>query len=124
MKVLSISLSRLDEWIPGLGRTLTEVNHALRNINRGKMDFLPYSNSIDTLEWYMEARLIPQGQNLPPAVGHWQIHILQGENKPDIILQGKSRREDERGLLVFHCEKTSWEDIASNWSDTDEDSGE
>ncbi len=122
MEVLNISLSRLDEWIPGLAETLIEVNRALRNINRGKMDFLPYCNSIDTLEWYMEARLTPQGSNLPPTVGHWQIHIVQDGNKPDIILQGKSRAQDERGLLLFHCEGTPWQDAASKWPESGEGS--
>ncbi|MCL4493755.1 MAG: hypothetical protein M1294_02970 [Firmicutes bacterium] len=121
MKVLGISLLRLDEWIPGISQTLIEVNQALRNINRGKMDFLPYSKPIGSLEWYMEALLTPQGSNLPPAVGHWQIRIAQSENMPDIVLQGKSRAQDERGRLLFHCEGTHWQTLASKWPDTEDE---
>lgn len=119
MKLLAISLFRLDEWIPQFSGILTSVNKALRNINRGHMDFLPYSSEIEPFEWYMEAQLTPQGPDRAPSVGHWQIRIRHDNGMPDIILQGKSRDNEERGLLAFHCTDTTWENLAALWPERD-----
>ncbi|WP_197648381.1 hypothetical protein [Sulfobacillus thermosulfidooxidans] len=118
MKTLSVSLFRLDEWVPGFSEILIAVNQSLRNINRGKMDFLPYSKTIESFEWFMEALLTPQGENRPPAVGHWQIRITHCHDLPDILLQGKSRNNEERGLLVFYCPDSPWQVQALQWPET------
>ncbi|WP_207654652.1 hypothetical protein [Sulfobacillus sp. hq2] len=97
------ALSFLDQWYPGMGKTLIEVNAALRNINRGKMDFLPYTQPTENFTWYMEAVLTPQGENNPPAIGHWQLRLRATDDTFDIVLQGKSQEGNERGLIIFRA---------------------
>ncbi len=104
----AIPLSLLDLQYAGLTNILSAVNKALRNINRGKMDFLPYSVPVPPFAWYMEALLTPQGENRPPAIGHWQLRLVSSEDG-EILLQGKSQGDEEQGTVIFHCSGSTWE---------------
>lgn len=102
MTTYPVALSYLETWYPGLPAILIPVNQALRNINRGKMDYLPYSQATPGFSWYMEALLTPQGESKPPAIGHWQLR-LSSPDGAEIVLQGKSQEREERGMVIFRC---------------------
>jgi hypothetical protein len=104
----AIALSLLNDRYPDLTAILDPVNKALRNINRGKMDYLPYSTPVPPFKWYMEALLTPQGENRPPAIGHWQLRLVSDQDG-EILLQGKVQGEEEQGILIFHCPSSAWE---------------
>jgi hypothetical protein len=93
-------LASLDQWFPGQTEWLSELNRALRNINFGKMDHLPYYEPLDDYRLAMRADLIPQGAAKPPAIGHWQIEVTRQGLPFRLLLQGKSRGNDELGELV------------------------
>lgn len=91
---------------PGLEDQLEAINAALRNINLGKMDYLPYEAVIEGYEFYMRAELIPQGSTRPPAMGHWQIEVVP-DNKPyRLFLQGKIRGTEPMAELVEWVQST------------------
>lgn len=85
---------------PGLKNRLESINAALRNINLGKMDYLPYEEIIEGYHLYMRAELVPQGSGRPPAMGHWQIEVVPDQKPYRLLLQGKIRGTEPMAELV------------------------
>lgn len=83
------------------------INDALRNINLGKMDYLPYESVIEGYQFFMRAELIPQGSTRPPAMGHWQIEIVPEHQIHRLFLQGKIKGTDHMAELVEWIETPS-----------------
>ncbi|MEB3102976.1 hypothetical protein [Ferviditalea candida] len=75
-----LPLSRIAPWFDDRLDFLMEINDALRNINFGRMDHLPYYETIEGYRLFMTAELAPQGPGKPPSVGHWQL-VIQRENQ-------------------------------------------
>ncbi len=96
----SIALKEVLPLFPGLENRLEPINDALRNINRGKMDYLPYEMVIEGYQLFMRAELIPQGSTRPPAMGHWQIEIVPAHESHRLLLQGKIRGTEHMAELV------------------------
>lgn len=106
-------LPKIAPLIPEFASLLPAINQALRNVNLGKMDYLPYFYEIAGYTVSMTAILTPEGENRPPAVGHWQLFITPANRPYQVVLSGKaSRVGGERGEVVFWCpdtpEETAW----------------
>ena len=96
----TILLSRAAELFPGLADMLSPINEALRRINMGRMEFLPYDHPVAGYRVHMRAELTPQGPNRPPQVGHWQLEIQRDDAPHVLYLQGKAGADGELGELV------------------------
>jgi hypothetical protein len=99
-----VPVSDCAELFPELQELLPAVNQALRNINRGKMDFLPYYAPVAGYALSMRADLIPQGSGKPPAMGRWQIEVTKHDASYRLLLGGKADRDTELAELIFLCE--------------------
>lgn len=100
MKSQSILLSRAGDLFPGLADILAPINEALRRINMGQGEFLPYDHPVAGYQVHMRAELTPQGPNRPPQVGHWQLEIQRDDAPHVLYLQGKAGADGELGELV------------------------
>ncbi len=99
-----IPLDACSELFPELAQELPGINQALRNINFGKMDFLPYENAVPGYQLAMRADLRPQGDGKPPAMGHWQIEVIRDDAPYRLYLQGKAKAGQELAEIVVMCE--------------------
>lgn len=91
---------------------ILEYNDALRNINRGKADFVPYYEEIPGYALVMTAELRPRGTGKPPAVGLWQLAIRKREAPYELLLQGMVLKGIAYGTLALFCEsETLWTEI-------------
>lgn len=97
----SILLSQAGELFPAMAEMLAPINEALRRINMGRMEFLPYDHPVSGYQVHMRAELTPQGPDRPPQVGHWQLEIQRDDAPYVLYLHGKTGAEGELGELVF-----------------------
>ncbi len=95
--------------LPELNESLDLINQALRNINMGKMDHLPYYAAVPGIHVLMQAELSPQGDKRPPAVGHWQLLIAKDGAPYHVCLHGKVKGAAERAEVIFVCPDTPQE---------------
>lgn len=93
---------------------ISEINSALRNVNLGKMDYLPYEAEVPGYTLSMSAILTPEGTKRAPAVGHWELHITPDLRPFEIILRGKSNQGQERADIGFWCPNSPEEDIVKS----------
>lgn len=100
----TVILSQAGEFFPRMAHLLPSLNEALRNINFGKMDHLPFYDEVSGYQVAMRAPLLPQGTERPPAIGHWQVEISRDDKPWVLLLQGKSQSGEETGRLVFLCD--------------------
>lgn len=103
---LSVPLARVEALYPGLADRLAPINQALRSINFGHVDFLPFDTPAPGYHVHMRAELTPQGEGRPPQVGHWQIEISRDDSDHALYLQGKNGAAGELGEIVFRCGAT------------------
>lgn len=103
-------LNEVAHLFPDLEPLLPRLNQALRNINFGKMDHLPYYDPIPGYRLAMRADLIPQGGTRPPAIGHWQVEVIRDGYAYVLRLQGKSDRDQEIGELLDPCRQSAGND--------------
>ena len=103
---LAVGLARAAPLYPALADRLGPINEALRRINVGRMDFLPYDQEVPGYHVHMRAELTPQGPGRPPQIGHWQIEIARDGADHVLYLQGKSGAAGELGEIVFLCGPT------------------
>ncbi|MDA8194328.1 MAG: hypothetical protein M0Z53_10070 [Thermaerobacter sp.] len=96
-------LDDLTRLLPDIEELLAPLNQALRNINYGKMDHLPYYHAVAGYQFAMRADLEPQGDRRPPAIGRWQLEISREGSAYRIFLQGKTKGQSEIGDVVFLC---------------------
>lgn len=96
-----VNLADCNAFFPELASVLPEINRALRNINLGKMDYLPYDQAVDGYHLGIHSELIPQGPGKPPAMGHWQLEVHHDVKPYYLVLQGKRDHEDELGEIVW-----------------------
>lgn len=96
-------IDALLELFPDMAEQLPHINKALRNINFGKMDYLPYDQPIDGYQLAMRAEIVPQGPSKPPSMGHWQIEVSRNEKTYRLLLQGKADKGQELAEIVFLC---------------------
>ncbi len=99
----SVPVGACDRLFPELVQLLPEINKALRNINFGRMDYLPYDEPIAGYELAMRSELKPQGPGKPPSMGHWQLEVIRQDHPYRLILQGKADQGTELAELVFLC---------------------
>ena len=99
----NVDIASCAKLFPDMAELLPEINKALRNINFGKMDFLPYETPIDGYQLAMRSEIVPQGPGKPPAMGHWQIEISRQGYPYLLMLQGKAGKGTEFAELVFPC---------------------
>ena len=112
-----VDMETAKNLVPELGEFLDLTNQALRNINMGKMDHLPYYQAVPKVQVLMQAELSPQGAGRPPAVGHWQLLITK-ENKPfQICLHGKIKGSTERAEVIFVCPNSEEESSVARESE-------
>jgi hypothetical protein len=91
------------DLFPDLADRLPSINQALRNINLGKMDYLPYEESQPGYGLSMRTDLIPQGAGRPPAMGKWQLEVVREDTSYRLLLQGKAQEGEEWAEIVFPC---------------------
>ncbi len=104
---VSTTLARAGKLYPDLAPLLSPMNEAIRRINFGQMDILPYPEAVPGYSLYMRAELIPDGAGRPPQVGHWQIEMAREGHPYVLYLQGKHRGEEETGEMEFRCGPTA-----------------
>lgn len=97
------TVKELGRLFPEMQGLLPEINRALRQINFGKMEWLPYDKEISGYHLHMRAALSPQGEGRPPAVGHWQLEVSRDDRSYVLLLQGKVSGQSELGTLVSPC---------------------
>ncbi len=95
-----VPLSQVATLFPAMADQLPAINEALRRINMGRMEFLPYENPITGYELHMRAKLTPQGEGRPPQVGHWQLEVA-GPEPCVLYLHGKVGEGGELGELAW-----------------------
>lgn len=96
-----LPLSQVARWFPAMAEQLPAINEALRRINMGRMEFLPYESPLAGYELHMRAKLTPQGADRPPQVGHWQLEVT-GPAAPCVLyLHGKVGEGGELGELAW-----------------------
>ncbi len=105
-KRFQVPLSAAARWFENRLDFLAGINEALRNINRGKNDHLPYYESIPGYSLVMTSELKPRGDNKPPAVGKWQLTVRREDQNIELALQGLVRDGQSFGDLVLRCEDT------------------
>lgn len=91
------------DLFPALSSRLHEINRALRNINFGKMDYLPYEEAVPGYDLSMRTDLIPQGAGKPPSMGHWQLEVSRQDAECILVLQGKAQNDQELAEIVYPC---------------------
>lgn len=99
-----LPLSECLSFFPALANQLPAINQALRNINLGKMDYLPYDHATPGYELAMRSDMIPQGPGKPPSMGHWQIEVSREDTSYRLLLQGKAQQGQELAEILFLCE--------------------
>ncbi len=99
----TVPLNDCVDLFPLLANRLSEINQALRNINFGKMDFLPYEEEVTGYRLTMRSDLIPQGVGKPPAMGKWQLQVERLDADYVLILQGKAKAGQELADVSFPC---------------------
>jgi hypothetical protein len=99
----SVPIESCQDLFPDLAQLLPEINKALRNINFGKMDYLPYETRCPGYQLTMRSEIVPQGPGKPPSMGHWQIEVSRQDYPYHLILQGKANTGTELGEIVFPC---------------------
>ncbi|PSR34228.1 MAG: hypothetical protein C7B46_06675 [Sulfobacillus benefaciens] len=99
--------------LPELEDFLNPTNQALRNINMGKMDHLPYYHAVPEIHVFMQAELSPQGPGRPPAVGHWQLLITKDNEPFQVCLHGKIKGSAERAEVIFVCPNSEAEELVA-----------
>lgn len=99
-----LPLSKIAPWFDDRLDFLMEINDALRNINFGRMDHLPFYETIEGYRLFMVAELTPQGSGRPPSVGHWQLVIQREDKGYELALQGSFKKGESLGELVLLCE--------------------
>lgn len=99
------TLEDLGRLFPAMEPLLPGINQALRQINFGKMDWLPYDREVPGYHLHMRAALTPQGEGRPPAVGHWQLEVSREDRSYVLLLQGKASGQNELAVLVSPCGK-------------------
>lgn len=100
---MSGTVEQFGAVFPAIALRLSEINRALRQINFGKMEWLPYDEVIEGYHLSMKAELTPQGKGRPPAVGHWHLEITRDDRTYFLLLQGKARGTVELAELVCPC---------------------
>jgi hypothetical protein len=103
---LTVPLARAAALYPALADRLAPINQALRSINVGRVDYLPFDAPAAGYHVHMRAELTPQGAGRPPQVGHWQIEISRDDSDHALYLQGKHGAAGELGEIVFRCGAT------------------
>lgn len=98
-----VALDDCTELFPALAERLSGINQALRNINFGKMDFLPYEEAVSGYRLTMRSELIPQGVGKPPGMGKWQLEVVRDDTDYVLILQGKAKAGQELAEISFPC---------------------
>ncbi|WP_207711504.1 hypothetical protein [Sulfobacillus harzensis] len=98
-----VPLEDCRDLFPHFGQRLAAINQALRHINLGKMDFLPYEEEVPGYQLTMRSVLIPQGVGRPPGMGKWQIEVIREGVEYQLILQGKVKAGQELGEVAFPC---------------------
>lgn len=91
------------DLFPGIAKQLHDINRALRNINFGKMDYLPYDESIPGYVLSMRTELIPQGSGKPPQMGHWQLEVTREDASGILVMKGKAQKDQELAEIVYPC---------------------
>lgn len=107
----NLPLDDCHSLFPDLAPLLPEINKALRNINFGRMDYLPYEQPVPGYELAMRSEIRPQGTGKPPAMGHWQIEVIRHDHPYRLILQGKADKQLEMAELVFLCGPSPESDV-------------
>lgn len=102
-----VLLSECLPLFPDLADSLDAMNRALRNINFGKMDYLPYEEEIPGYHFAMRTDLIPQGAKKPPAMGHWQLEVTRDNALYSLYMQGKAKDGQELGEISFPCGRST-----------------
>lgn len=87
-RLAQVPLSVLATWFDDRVDFLTEFNEALRNINRGRNDHLPYYETLPGYKVLMISELKPRGDNRAPSVGRWQLVIQREDRLVELVLQG------------------------------------
>ena len=102
---VQLPLSTLSTWFDDRSEFLAEFNEALRNINRGRNDHLPYYEKFPGYVILMMSELKPRGDNRPPSVGRWQLVIQRTDRQYELILQGQVKDGQAVGELVLLSEE-------------------
>ena len=102
-----LPVERAIPFFPALGDRLPEINQALRHINYGQMDYLPYDQSVPGYHLFMRAELTADGPGRPPRIGHWALEITRDDQDYILVLQGKERAHTEWADLIFPCGPTA-----------------
>jgi hypothetical protein len=98
-----VPISQAAGLYPDLAPLLPAINQALRHINFGQMDHLPYYDAIAGYRLHMRAELLPQGTGRPPHIGHWQLEVSRDGAPHVLYLQGKANSGEELCEVVFPC---------------------
>lgn len=104
---LAVPIARVAALYPGVAAVLPDINQALRNINFGQMDQLPYEATIEGYHLFIRAELEPMGTGRPPQIGHWQLEIARDGADHRLYLQGKASGSEELCEIVFVCGPTA-----------------
>lgn len=104
---VQLPLALLAAWFDDKTEFLTEFNEALRNINRGRNDHLPYYETIPGYVILMMSELKPRGDNRPPSVGRWQLIIQRVDREYELVLQGLVKDGAAVGELVVLSDNPS-----------------
>lgn len=99
-RLAQVPLSVLSPWLDDRLEFLTEFNDALRNINRGRNDHLPYYEALPGYKVLMISELKPRGENRAPSVGRWQLVIQREDRQVELVLQGLVLNGEGFGDLV------------------------
>jgi hypothetical protein len=97
----SVNLANCRPLFSEMADTLPQINRALRNINLGKMDYLPYDQAVNGYHVDIRSELIPQGPGKPPAMGHWQLEVHHDAKPYYLVMQGKRDHDEEIGDIVW-----------------------
>jgi hypothetical protein len=115
---IHLPVERAIALYPALGDRLPAINQALRHINYGQMDYLPYDEAVPAYHLYMRAELTAEGPGRPPRVGHWALEITRDDRDYILVLQGKQRAQAEWADLIFPCGPTAESRALTEEADT------
>jgi len=100
-----VALSELDGAFQLDHSWLMALNQALRRINFGQWESLPYHEPRPGFVLAMRAELIPHGPGRPPGLGPWQLEIAPVGQPYVLRLEGRQSNGIDMGEL-FLCPET------------------
>lgn len=106
---VKVKIASLRDFFPDLDGFLGDLNEALRNINRGRADHLPWYEEIPGLSLVLCSRLEPKGPGKPPAMGRWEVMVRLDGRPYELALRGMIREGSGVGDLTVLCGDAEWE---------------